>query len=57
MRGGGMERRKGKENEGMEGWRGRKEERRGGKETRKGDKRGGFFFLFLTSAANKHYTS
>lgn len=57
MSGGGMERRKGKENEGMEGWRGRKEERRGGKETRKGDKRGGLFFLFLTSAANKHYTS
>lgn len=57
MSGGGMERRKGKENEEMEGWRERKEERRGGKETRKGDKRGGLFFLFLTSAANKHYTS
>lgn len=57
MSGGGMERRKGKENEEMQGWRERKEERRGGKETRKGDKRGGLFFLFLTSAANKHYTS
>lgn len=37
MSGGGMERRKGKENEGMEGWRGRKEEeerREGNKERR-----------------------
>lgn len=36
---------------------GERRRRRGGKETRKGDKRGGLFFLFLTSAANKHYTS